>query len=94
VRGEGRGQRFPRKKYPAGIISVGSLGINNSLIRMENKNFKRLISMVEERGDFEEVLGRVNELYLVKIYKITELTSANIVELYQILQKKYFPWRP
>lgn len=50
--------------------------------------------MVEERGDFEEVLGRVNELYLVKIYKITELTSANIVELYQILQKKYFPWRP
>ena len=55
---------------------------------MEIKNFKRLITLIEENPRFLFELPNIENQYLVKVYKITELNCQKIIELYTTMQKK------
>jgi hypothetical protein len=55
---------------------------------MENKNLQWLLSRVAEDQLFHSELTALEQLYLVKIYKIAELTPTLVEELYNTMQKK------
>ena len=46
---------------------------------MENINFRKLITQVKLKGNFESVLSEINKAYLVKIFKISELKTETII---------------
>ena len=56
---------------------------------MENKNFRKLIGLLESKPQYLQHLARVENEYAIKIYKISELTIPTIIELYSVMEKKY-----
>jgi len=55
---------------------------------MENKNLKWILSQIDQDNTFNNELKLLEQEYLVKIYKISELTAKNVEELYNTMQKK------
>ena len=55
---------------------------------MENKNLQWLLSRIAEDQDFHSELITIEQVFLVKIYNITELNSAVVEELFNTVQKK------
>ena len=58
------------------------------VIIMENKNLQWLLSRIAEDQDFHSELITIEQVFLVKIYNITELNSAVVEELFNTVQKK------
>lgn len=60
------------------------------IIVMENKNFRKMIALIDSHPQYYSTLARIEEEYMVKIYKIGELNSNSVTDLYSNMQKKYF----
>jgi hypothetical protein len=56
---------------------------------MENKNLKKLVNLIESHPDFVDHLSKIEAEYAVKIYKISELSVPSILDLYNVMEKKY-----
>ncbi len=57
---------------------------------MENKNFRKIITLIESHPHFYNTLRQIEQDYMVKIYKVSELNTHSVTELYGNMQKKYF----
>lgn len=55
---------------------------------MENNNFNKLLNSLQQNEQFREAISKANQLYMLKSYKIADLTPTNISELYEIMRKK------
>lgn len=57
---------------------------------MENKNFRKMIALIDSHPQYYSTLAQIEEEYMVKIYKIGDLNSNSVTDLYNNMQKKYF----
>lgn len=57
---------------------------------MENKNFRKIIALIDSHPNYLGSLARIEEEYMIKIYKIGELSPSSVTDLYSNMQKKYF----
>jgi hypothetical protein len=57
---------------------------------MENPSFRKLIALIATKENYNEILLHMEEQYTIKLYKIIELTTDSVNDLYQNMVKKYF----
>lgn len=55
---------------------------------MENRGLKALVAQVESKTGFAEHLAEMENQFIIKLYKTTEINPQNVMELYCNLQKK------